>query len=90
MVPVANDEVRLASAFIIGIQASRALIFVGAVLFFGTLRSLLAAAVLHGLIQTVVLACYLESRFAGFWRAFDWRRRASSCLTPFRSAPPGF
>ncbi len=41
-------------------------------LFFGTLRSLLAAAVLHGLIQSVVLACYLESRFAGFWRVFDW------------------
>ena len=38
MVPVANDEIRLASAFIIGIQASRALIFVGAVLFFGTLQ----------------------------------------------------
>jgi O-antigen/teichoic acid export membrane protein len=73
VVPVANDEVRLASVFIIGIQASRALIFVGAVLFFGTLRSLLAAAVLHGLIQTVVLLCYLESRFAGFWRAFDSR-----------------
>jgi O-antigen/teichoic acid export membrane protein len=71
MVPVANDEVRLASAFIIGIQASRALIFVGAVLFFGTLRSLLAAAILHGAIQTIVLFCYLESRFAGFWRAFD-------------------
>jgi O-antigen/teichoic acid export membrane protein len=72
IVPVANDEVRLASAFIIGIQASRALIFIGAALFFGTLRSLLAAAVLHGLIQTVVLVWYLESRFAGFWRAFDW------------------
>jgi O-antigen/teichoic acid export membrane protein len=72
LLPVANDEVRLASAFIIGIQASRALLFVGAVLFFGTLRSLLAAAVLHGLIQSIVLACYLESRFAGFWRAFDW------------------
>jgi O-antigen/teichoic acid export membrane protein len=74
MVPVANDEIRLASAFIVGIQASRALIFVGAVLWFGTLRSLLAAAILHGLVQTVVLVCYLESRFAGFWRAFDWRR----------------
>jgi O-antigen/teichoic acid export membrane protein len=73
IVPVANDEVRLASVFIVGIQASRALIFVGAVLLFGTLRSLLAAAVLHGLIQTVVLACYLESRFAGFWRAFHWQ-----------------
>src|SRR5580698_2823976 len=72
MAPVANDEVRLASAFIIGIQASRALIFVGAVLFFGTLRSLLAAAILHGLVQTAVLACYLESRFPRFWRAFDF------------------
>ncbi len=73
MVPVANDEVRLAAAFIIGIQVSRALIFVGAVLLFGTLRSLLAAAILHGVIQTIVLLCYLESRFAGFWRAFDWQ-----------------
>ncbi len=72
MVPVANDEVRLASAFIIGIQASRALLFVGALLLFGTLRALLVAAVLHGVVQTAVLACYLESRFAGFWRAFDW------------------
>lgn len=73
VVALANDEVRLASAFIIGIQASRALIFVGVVLLFGTLRSLLAAAVLHGLVQTVVLACYLQSRFRGFWRALDWR-----------------
>jgi len=73
MVPVANDEIRLASAFIIGIQASRAVLFVGAVLFYGTLGSLIAAAVLHGLVQTVVLACYLESRFAGFWRAFSRR-----------------
>ncbi len=31
LLPVANDETRLASAFIIGIQASRALLFVGAV-----------------------------------------------------------
>lgn len=72
VVAVANDEVRLASAFIIGIQASRALLFVGAVLFFGTLRSLLAAAILHGLVQTLVLVCYLHSRFGGFWRAFHW------------------
>jgi O-antigen/teichoic acid export membrane protein len=73
MAPVANDEIRLASAFIVGIQASRALVFVGAVVFFGTLRALLVAAVLHGLIQTIALLCYLERRFAGFWRAFDGR-----------------
>ncbi len=88
MVPVANDEIRLASAFIVGIQASRALIFVGAVLFFGTLRALLAAAILHGLVQTVVLACYLESRFPQFWRAFDWAvlRRQLSYALPLGAA----
>src|SRR6202035_49455 len=73
MLPVANDEIRLASAFIIGIQASRALVFVCAVLIFGSLRSLLAAAILHGLIQTVLLIWYVQSRFAGFWRVFDPR-----------------
>ena len=73
IVPVANDEIRLASAFIVAIQASRALVFVGAILAFGTLRSLLVAAILHGAIQTIVLFCYLESRFAGFWRALDWQ-----------------
>jgi O-antigen/teichoic acid export membrane protein len=72
IVPVANDEIRLASAFIVGIQASRALLFVGAALWFGTLRSLLAAAALHGMVQTAVLAVYLESRFPKFWRAFHW------------------
>lgn len=73
LIAVANDEIRLASAFIIGIQASRAILFVAAVLLFGTLRSLLAAAVLHGLLQTVLLVCYLQSRFSRFWRALDWR-----------------
>jgi O-antigen/teichoic acid export membrane protein len=72
MVPVANDEIRLAAGFIVGIQASRALVFVGAVLWFGTLRALLGAAILHGAIQTVVLLGYLESRFPRFWRAFNW------------------
>lgn len=70
IVPVANDEIRLASVFIVGIQASRAAIFIAAVLLFGTLRALLAAAVLHGLVQTLLLLWYLQSRFAGFWRAF--------------------
>jgi O-antigen/teichoic acid export membrane protein len=73
MVCVANDEIQLASVFIVGIQGSRAIIFVTAALLFGTLRSLLVAAILYGLIQTIVLLCYLESRFPGFWRAFDGR-----------------
>ena len=71
MAPIANEEIKLASACIIGIQASRALIFVAAAVFFGTVRSLLIAAVLHGVIQTAVLMIYLQSRFPGFWRSFN-------------------
>lgn len=88
IVPVANDEIRLASALIVAIQGSRAAMFVAAVLIFGTLRALFAAAVLHGLVQTLVLFWYLQSRFTGFWRAFRWRalRDQLSYALPLGSA----
>jgi O-antigen/teichoic acid export membrane protein len=73
MAPIANEEIRLAAAFIVATQATRALIFVTAALWFPTVRSVLAAAILHGFLQTVALILYLQSRFPGFWRCFDGR-----------------
>jgi hypothetical protein len=70
MAPIANDVIRLTTAFIQGTQASSALVFVGAAALFGTVRSLLAA-ILHGVIQMAVLLIYLESRFPGFWYSFN-------------------
>ena len=71
-VPIANDEIRLATVFIISTQATRAIVFVTAAAVYGTVRSLIYAAIIHGAIQTAVLIWYLESRFPGFWHTFDW------------------
>jgi O-antigen/teichoic acid export membrane protein len=88
VIPIANDEIRLASAFILGTQASRALIFVGAALLYGTVRSLILAAILQGAIQTAALILYLHSRFPAFWRSLDWRllRSQLSYAIPLGSA----
>jgi O-antigen/teichoic acid export membrane protein len=88
MVPVANEEIKLATAFIVCTQASRAVIFLSAALIFGTVRSLICAAIVHGSVQAVVLTCYLESRFPGFWRRFNWAMlgRQLSYSLPLQSA----
>jgi O-antigen/teichoic acid export membrane protein len=72
-VAVANQETRLSTALIICAQLTKTLFMLVAVLAFGTLRALTYAALLQGVLQTAVLLWYLESRFPGFRRAFDWR-----------------
>ena len=87
-IPVANEEIRLATVLIIGIQASRAIVFVTAAAVFGTVQSLIYAAIIHGSIQTAVLFWYLQSRFPGFWHSFDWTmlRRQLSYAIPLGAA----
>ena len=82
-IPVANEEIRMATVFIIGMQAGRAIIFVTAAAMFATVRSLIYAAIIYGSVQTAVLIWYLQSRFRGFWHSFDWgelRRQLSYAL----------
>jgi len=43
------------------------------VIVFGSVRALIWAAVVQGVLQTVVLWWYLQSRFGGFWRRLDGR-----------------
>ena len=87
-VPIANDEIRLATVFIIGTQATRAIAFVTAAAVYGTVRSLIYAAIFHGIVQTAILIWYLESRFQGFWHTFDWAmlRRQLSYAVPLGAA----
>jgi O-antigen/teichoic acid export membrane protein len=86
--PIANEEIRLATVFIISIQATRALVFVTAAAVYGTVRSLIYAAIIHGTIQTAVLIWYLKSRFPDFWHSFDWAmlRRQLSYAVPLGAA----
>lgn len=69
---VANQETRLSTAFIICAQLTKTLFMLAALLAFGTLRALVYASLLQGIVQTVILLAYLRSRFPHFWRGFEW------------------
>ncbi len=71
-VAIANQEARVATAFIILAQFSKALFMGTAVLAFGTVEAFIYAAMIQGVIQTFILLNYLRSRFPGFWREFDF------------------
>lgn len=71
-VAVANQELKLATVFIIGGQLTRTVLLLSAAIFFDTVAALIYAALIHGVIQSVVLIWYVASRFPGFWRGFDW------------------
>jgi O-antigen/teichoic acid export membrane protein len=72
IVVIANQEVRLATVLIVGSQFTKAVILLGAAISFGTVRSLVYAAIIQGALQTVILLFYLRASFGHFWRGFDW------------------
>ncbi len=73
MVPIANQEARVATAFIVTASVSKTVLLGSAVLMFATVDAFLYAAIIQGVIQTALLLNYLRSRFPGFWRTFDRR-----------------
>ena len=84
VIPIANGEMKLASALIMSVQLTRTTIYLAAVIVFGSVRALIWAAVVQGVLQTGVLCWYLQSRFRGFWRRLDWSlmRRQLSYAVP--------
>lgn len=69
---VANQELRLATIFIVFGQLSRTVLLIAAAIVFDSVEALIYAALIHGIIQSLVLIWYVSSRFPGFWRGFDW------------------
>lgn len=83
ILPIANGEIKFASAMIVGVQLTRTSIYLAAVLAFGSVRALIWAAVAQGVFQTAVLLWYVNSRFSGLLRRFDGgllRRQLSYAL----------
>ena len=70
-VAVANQEPRMATVFIIFAQFTKMAFMVSAVILFATVEAFVYAAMLQGVVQTVILLVYLNSRFPRFWRTFD-------------------
>lgn len=71
-VAVANQELRLATIFIVVGQLSRTVLLFGAAIIFDSVQALLFAAIIHGMVQSGILIWYVASRFPGLWRKFDW------------------
>ena len=71
IIPIAVGEVKRATVFIIAVQLTRTVVFVAAAVFAGTVRSLIYAAILQGVVQTCLVVGYLQWRFKGFWRSFN-------------------
>lgn len=82
---VANQEAQLAAALIIAAQFSRTVLMVTAAAVFATVQALIYAAIFQGVVQTAILLAYLNWRFPGFWRHFEWSllRRQLSYALPF-------
>ncbi len=72
IVSVANQDTKLFTILIVGASLSRTAVLLVMAALFGTISSLLWGAVIHGVVQTVVLLGYLHARFRGFHRAFDF------------------
>src|SRR5882724_4255412 len=81
----ANEDARLASVFVVVSELSKAIVLIVATLWFGTLRALIIAAIIHGAIQAVISLAYFSSAFGSFWKDFDWSvlRRQLIYILPF-------
>ena len=82
---IANQELRLATIFIVFGQLTRTILLLAAAIVFDTVEALIYAGLIHGIIQSIVLLWYVSSRFPGFWRAFDWSltRKQVAYALPF-------
>jgi O-antigen/teichoic acid export membrane protein len=85
VVSVAHQETRLSTIFIICAQLTKTGLLVLAAIAFGSVRALIYAAVVQGVVQTIILLLYLRSRFPSFWASFDWAvlRMQLSYALPF-------
>jgi O-antigen/teichoic acid export membrane protein len=71
-IPIANGDVRIASALIVAGQMSKAVLMITAAFIFGTIKAILWAAIFHGIVQTIYMVIYIRRRFGRFLTSFDW------------------
>ena len=73
IIPIAQGEMKLAGIMIVLVQLTRTALYVSAVVIFGSVQSLMYAAVAQGALQTAVLWWYMQTRYGHFWSRFDGR-----------------
>ncbi len=69
---IANNESRLATVFIVCSQLVKAVLLLSAALSIGSVRAIVYAATVHGVVQVIVFVWYLTKRFGAFWTEFSY------------------
>src|SRR5262249_14535200 len=70
--PFALGDVRTSSVFIVMSQLTKSALTVGAALTFQSIRAIIWAAAIQGLLQVLFMLGYLWRRFRPLGGAFDW------------------
>ena len=73
MLPIANQELKLAMTVSIAAQILRTGLFLAAAIFWGTVASLIWAAIAYGVLLGSAFLYYMTVRFPGFWRGIDFK-----------------
>ncbi len=73
VIPLALGDVRTSSAFIVLSQLTKSALTIGAALTFQSVKALIWAAAIQGLLQILFMFSYMRRRFGGLRRAFDWQ-----------------
>lgn len=71
-IPTALQDVKYSTLMIVGTELTRALIFAAVVLIFPSVLVLAVAAIIHQIVQNILLFWYLHAKFGRFWAQFDW------------------
>jgi O-antigen/teichoic acid export membrane protein len=72
-VAVANGESQIGAAVIVGSNLLRTTVILLAAVLWGNVEAIAWGTLGFSILQSGLLITYLESRFPGFWRRFDWR-----------------
>jgi O-antigen/teichoic acid export membrane protein len=73
-VTVAHGEARIGAAVMIGSNLMRTSVILVTALIWGNVQAIIWGTLIYSMLYVVLLLVYLESRFPGFWRTFDWRK----------------
>jgi O-antigen/teichoic acid export membrane protein len=72
-IPVAMQDVRNSTVFVVGTQLAKAMAMVLAAVIFETVRSILLGSIITAGLSVAILLQYLYRRFGPFWKHFDLR-----------------
>ncbi len=67
-----NRDARLVSVTVVILQLAKTALLLGASIFFGSIRAIVIAFVLQGVLQSAILVTYLYFRFGRFWQSLDF------------------